>query len=247
MKVSVVVPAYNEENYLGNCLDALMKQEEKPDEIIVVNNNSTDKTVDIAKKYDVRVVNETEQGMIQARNRGFNEAQHEIIARTDADTMVPSDWIKKIKQHFINNDVVAVSGEATTYDLSNELARQAAIQSQKSYFILMRTALGHDCLLGPNMAIRKSAWEKVKNTVCLNDNDVHEDIDLAIHIASVGEIKHDKTLIVNSSFRRFKKITSYFEYPYRTVKSVNIHKQRVMKEKSKAFVKKFVAKAFLNN
>lgn len=247
MKVSVVVPAYNEENYIGNCLDALMKQEEKPDEIIVVNNNSTDKTTEIAKKYDVKIINEAEQGMIQARNRGFNEAQYEIIARTDADTIVPPDWIKKIKQNFINDDIVAVSGEATTYDLSNELAKQAAIQSQKSYFILMRTALGHDCLLGPNMAIRKNAWEKVKKTVCLNDNDVHEDIDLAIHLASVGKIGHDKTLIVNSSFRRFKKITSYFEYPYRTVKSVNSHKQRVMKEKSKAFVKRFVAKALLIN
>jgi len=51
-----------------------MNQIEKPDEIIIVNNNSTDKTVAIAEKYPVKIVNEPEQGMIQARNRGFNEA-----------------------------------------------------------------------------------------------------------------------------------------------------------------------------
>src|ERR1035437_9820650 len=89
MKVSVVIPAYNEEKYIGACLDSLMDQKEKPDEIIVVNNNSTDNTAKIVKKYPVRLINEEQQGMIPARNRGFNEAKFEIIARTDADTILP--------------------------------------------------------------------------------------------------------------------------------------------------------------
>jgi len=55
MKVSVVVPAYNEEAYIGNCLESLTNQKVKPDEIIVVNNNSTDATVKIAKRFPVRI------------------------------------------------------------------------------------------------------------------------------------------------------------------------------------------------
>lgn len=246
MKVSVVVPAYNEEKYLATCLDSLTHQIEQPDEIIVVNNNSTDETVAIAKKYPVTIINESEQGMIQARNRGFNEANYEIIARTDADTKVPPDWIAKIKKHFEDPHVVAISGSATTYDALNNLSKRAMVQTLKSYLIIMKKVLGHECMIGPNMAIRTTTWKKIKNFVCLNNNDVHEDIDLSIHLAPFGKIIFDNTLIVSSSSRRFKKFESYIEYPYRVVKSVNRHKQSAMKEKSKAFVKKIVSKAFLN-
>src|SRR3989304_3585243 len=59
MKVSVVIPVYNEEKYIKNCLDSLMNQTEKPDEIIVVDNNCTDKTVSIVKKYKrIKIIQE---------------------------------------------------------------------------------------------------------------------------------------------------------------------------------------------
>src|SRR6266567_2953645 len=95
LRISVVIPVYNEEKYLGKCLDSLMRQNVKADEIIVVDNNSTDNSVAIAKKYPIRVVFEKTQGMIPARNHGFNEARYEIIARTDADTILPVNWIKR--------------------------------------------------------------------------------------------------------------------------------------------------------
>jgi glycosyltransferase involved in cell wall biosynthesis len=247
MKISVVIPAYNEEKYIKTCLESILNQEEQADEIIVVNNNSTDKTVELAKEYPVRVVNEAEQGMIQARNRGFNEAQYEIIVRTDADTIVPQNWIKRIKKYFENEKLIALSGPSSFYETNNNLSEKAALQTQKSYLNFMTHAMGHGCLYGPNMALRKSAWERVKNSVCLNDRDVHEDLDLAIHLAPFGEIMVDDTLIVNASFRRFKKLKSYFEYPYRVVKSVNRHKQLVMKEKGKELMKKIAAKNFLAN
>lgn len=112
MKVSVVIPAFNEAEFLDACLNSLTKQTEPPDEIIVVNNNSTDNTVKIAKKYDVRIVNEKKQGMISARNSGFNKAKFDIIARTDADTILPPSWIKKIKNGFKDKDLVALSGRS---------------------------------------------------------------------------------------------------------------------------------------
>ncbi|HEX8932548.1 MAG TPA: glycosyltransferase family A protein, partial [Patescibacteria group bacterium] len=100
MKISVIIPAYNEEKYIGACIESLLKQNRLPDEIIVVNNNSTDQTAAIASQYPVKVINEKEQGITPARNRGLNEAQYDIIARTDADTILPPDWIEKIKKHF---------------------------------------------------------------------------------------------------------------------------------------------------
>ena len=63
MKVSVVIPVYNEEKKISNCLNSLMKQDEKPDEIIVVDNNCIDKTISIVKKYaTVKIIQEKKTG-----------------------------------------------------------------------------------------------------------------------------------------------------------------------------------------
>lgn len=247
-KLSVVIPAYNEEAYIEACLDSLMRQEEIPGEIIIVNNNSTDNTVKLAKKYPVRIVNEKEQGMISARNRGFNEAQYDIIAQTDADTILPPDWIKKIKKDFSSRDIIAVSGPVDFYDLPDAVSApkwptKALLQS---YSKIMKQILKHDCIIGPNKALRKSAWEKIKDDVCLNDSEVHEDIDLSIHLAVLGKIKFDKSLLVSSSCRRWKKLEPYFEYPYRVLKSVRKHKKLAIgTTESRLFVKKFVGKYIL--
>ena len=245
MKVSVVIPAYNEEGYLNNCLDSLMAQTVMPDEIIVVNNNSTDKTVAIAKKYPVRIINEKKQGRTPARNRGFSEAQYEIIARTDADTIVPPTWIKQIKQQFKDKKLVALSGPAHFYDLP-DVVKQGKLTTEAffSYIRLFKQIMKYDCLYGPNTALRRDAWEKIKNEVCMDDNEVHEDIDIAVHLAPLGKIVFDYNFVVESSFRRWKKIESYFDYTNRMIKSIRKHKTLVVEQKGKNLVKRLVARAF---
>lgn len=245
MKVSVIIPAFNEEAYIGNCLDSLMKQEIMPDEIIVVNNNSTDKTVTIAKKYPVRIISEKKQGITHARNKGFHEAKYQIIARTDADTVVPTDWIKKIKKHFEDKELIALSGPAHFYDLP-DVVRTAKLTTEAafSYIRIFKQIMGYDCLYGPNMVIRKTAWEQVKPHICLDDKEVHEDIDIAIHLSHFGKIQFDYSFLVSSSFRRWKKIDPYFEYTSRIVKSISKHK-KITRAQGKEWVKRLLAKAFV--
>ena len=237
LNVSVIVPAFNEEKNIGECLKHLTNQEEPADEIIVVNNNSIDGTVRIAKKFPVRIVNESTQGMIPARNRGFNEAQYEIIARTDADTHVPPDWIKHIKQIFENNpDVIATSGPATFYDFPPPV-RTSTLFTRWYIEMIEEKAIRHDSMFGPNMAIRKASWEKVKDEVCLNDKDVHEDIDLAIHLGHIGRIFFDPTLVVAASARRWKKLSPYFEQSYRSIKTIRRHNKTVLEMRGRQLVK----------
>ncbi len=86
--ISVVVPAFNEEKFIGRCLEALKRQDfSEKYEIIVVDNNSTDKTAQIAKRMGVKVVSEKKQGDVFALRKGCSEAQGEIIAITDAETL----------------------------------------------------------------------------------------------------------------------------------------------------------------
>lgn len=224
MKLSVIIPAYNEERRLESCLQSIIAQVEKPDEIIVVDNNSHDKTAEVAKRMGARVVKETVQGMIPARNRGFDEAKGDIIARTDADTHVPSDWLKRIKKAFRDDPkLIGLSGPAAFYDIPQ--FSDISDWPTKVFFETLHKAFRHDFLFGPNMAIRKKAWEKVKDDVCLDDKEVHEDIDLSLHLIAYGRIKFDPELVVSSSARRWRKISPYFEYPYRGIKTYRKHKR----------------------
>ena len=95
-----------------------------------------------------------------------------------------------------------------------------------------------------NCAIRKSAWEEIKDSVCLDDKKVHEDLDLAIHIAPFGKILFINSLSVKTSVRRWKRPEAYIEYLYRGLTSIQRHKQLAVKQRSKQFVKKVMEKAF---
>lgn len=255
MRISVVIPVYNEEKFIEGCLKSIVNQTEKPDEIIVVNNNCTDKTIAIIKKKfpEITIVKETTQGMIPARNSGFSKAKGDIIARTDADSRVPLDWISRIKKHFQNDKtLLGLSGPTHFYDIPNlvQYENWPIKLYNKSY---INNILKHDGLLGPNMALRKKTWNLIKNEVCLSDKDVHEDIDLSIHLAEHGKILFEETLIVEASFRRWKKLKPYFEYNYRYVKTIEKHKKWLARLKQKALkpsktlrvqkVKKFLQKS----
>jgi glycosyltransferase involved in cell wall biosynthesis len=225
MKVSVVIPVYNEEQYLRGCLKSIMEQEIMPDEIIVVDNNSTDRSIEIAKEFPVKILTQKRQGISWTRNKGFNAAKYNIIARTDADTRVPKHWVKHIKRAFEKDPkLIGLSGPAHFYDASKAMDK---INVPMFMFLdsLYRLFVKHAFLFGPNMAIRKDAWEKVKNNVCNDNKQVHEDMDLSMHLAKYGKLKFDQKFSVYSSSRRLKDATSYVDYPFRSVKTITIHKK----------------------
>ena len=203
-------------------MDSVKCQVEKPDEIIVVDNNSTDNTVNIAKKYNVRLLKEKKQGITPARNKGYDSAKYEIIARCDADSILPPDWIKKIKDNFKNHHIDALTGPGDVYDLV-----PGKSLSYKAYFdFVKKIQHGKETLWGPNMAITKLMWNKVKKELCFDDKKVHEDIDLALHILrNKGKIYRDNSLIVKMSSRRlkFKPLSLLIEYPYRMMRTYKCH------------------------
>lgn len=221
MKISVVVPAFNEEKYIRNCLESLKNQEMPADDIIVVDNNCTDKTINIAKKYPVRIIKEKKRGIIFARNTGFNAAKHEIIARCDADTIVPKNWVKRIKLNFAKKKIDGLTGPASFYDLPFPTLF-FTIAYLKGMKIIQK---GKNTLIGPNMALTKKIWNKVRGEVCLDEKKVHEDIDLALHINRYGKIDFDSTLVVAASARRIKyhPFSFFGEYPLRLIKTLITH------------------------
>ena len=220
MKVSVVIPAYNEEKYIGRCLGSIIGQSVPADEIIVVDNNSTDKTKEILERFNIKIVKEKIQGMIAARNRGFNEAKYDIIARCDADVIVPDDWIERIKKNFTKKKIDGLSGPVAYTD--SPLITSSPIPSKVYLESLRILSKGNRYLVGMNMSLTKDIWNKVKNSVSLNDSEVHEDIDLSLNIVKAGgKIGYDPKLIVSSSARRIigKPKSFFIEYPARMIKT----------------------------
>lgn len=106
--ISVIIPAFNEEAFLPRCLESLQAQKNAPNfEVIVVDNNSSDDTIQVAKHFKVKVMNEPKAGVVHARNAGLQAARGEIIVSTDADTYFSESWLAYIGDFFVNHPKAA--------------------------------------------------------------------------------------------------------------------------------------------
>ena len=211
LTLSIVLPVYNEELHLKRCLDAIAKQRDMPDEVIVVDNNSTDKSVAIAKTYPfVSILREKKQGVLYARTKGFDAAESDIIARIDADTVLPPTWVRTVKQLLQTSDYDAVTGPVFYYEYplprTNYKIDHRVRQSLYNYN-------GHaPFLFGSNAALRRTTWRAVRDTLCDRD-DVHEDLDLAVHLYQSGyHILYDERMLAGVSARRWDDSFSQFRH-----------------------------------
>ncbi|MDO8583097.1 MAG: glycosyltransferase family 2 protein [bacterium] len=205
-EVSIIIPAYNEEEYIRPCLQSLVWQNTKRNfEVILIDNNSTDATKKIAMsfkdKLDIRIITEKKQGRGIARWRGFEEATGEFLFSSDADTIFPPEWIERFMEYFKDKKIVAVT---SLCDIDGTSRRKKIIFK----FVQLlaneghRIALGHYWLSGFSYAIRKDVYIKAgKIDKSLNALD---DIDLGRRVQKFGKIQFVRNTPVLSSNRRYK-------------------------------------------
>lgn len=180
LTLSIVIPVYNEESYIGTCLDAIANQTRLPDEVLVVDNNSTDKTVSIASSYPfVTIIHETRQSVMYAHKTGMNAATGDIIGRIDADTILDEHWSEEVVRSFADQNIRAVVGPNGHHDFV--FPKTGRWLEDKLLKGALR--LGYDFLFGCNMAIRRSTWEHFEPELC-EDKDIFEDMDLVAHMAA---------------------------------------------------------------
>ena len=227
LTLTIVIPAYNEERHLAECLDAIARQTVKPDEVIVVDNNSTDRTAEIARKYPfVKVLHESKQGFTPPRNRGFNAATGDIIGRINADAILVSNWVEHIKADFAADEKLGgVSGVSIS-----ELLPWRGIRSTlwaRVYFALSDAYFRLPVLWGANMAIRRDVWLAVRADACPDDRLVHDDIDLSLLIAGHGwRLKHDDKARIRLDGRDYTHWPKFKEYVLRRISTKRYHDRR---------------------
>ena len=117
-RFSIVIPCYNEEDYIASALESLFSQQTSCSyEVVVVDNNCTDRTAEIAASYGARVVKETTPGICAARQAGTDAALGEIVISTDADTNFNPNWLESYHQAYLADpELIAVGGSCRYYD-----------------------------------------------------------------------------------------------------------------------------------
>lgn len=205
--ISVIVSAFNEEKYLPGCLESLIQQTYPKDRfsVTVVNNNSTDETFSIAKKYGAKVISEKKQGYVFAFKKGMDTAKGDIIAVTDADCKVPKNWLEKIAVTFRNNNVVGLTGLST---LNIKSKTVDSLTKLLYHFFLKGTfSINKPNMSGSNCAIRKNAYKEIGS---IDTNfAMSPDVDLGIRLKKHGKVVYLEDLVVSTSARRFEKRIFY--------------------------------------
>lgn len=199
--INVIIPTLNEGKVISRCLESLSKQTYKNFEIVVVDSRSTDRTLEIVKKYKCRVVNESKLGISFARNRGVRESKGDIVVHTDGDSVYYPNWLAKIAKHFEDKEVVAVGGPIEPTE--RKLKHRLIFKVTTNYFPRFAKLFGFIAFQGSNSSFRRSAYEKAggygEKIRTLEDNEFPN------RIKKLGKVVFDPSLVVASSTRRFEK------------------------------------------
>lgn len=212
MKLAFVIPAYNEEAMIGQCLTTVLAEIERsghPADVIVVDNASTDRTGEIAASFaGVRVVKETNKGLVHARAAGFAATEgYDLVANVDADTLVPEGWLSTVFDEFDRRSgLVCLSGPYIYYDLTRPQRALVEVFYVFTYiaYLINRFVLRVGSVIhGGNFVFRREAWEKAggyDRTIAFYG----EDTDVAVRLSRIGPVKWTHRLRIKTSGRRLQ-------------------------------------------
>jgi len=124
--ISVIIPCFNAEEFLKETLDSILSQQEEIEDIIVVDDGSTDQSASIVKSYnDSRIIylHQPNKGVSVARNRGLTQAKGEFVVFFDADDKMTPDFLKERKKILIDNpDVDFCCGPVNVFPLQQKIS-----------------------------------------------------------------------------------------------------------------------------
>ena len=229
--ISFIIPCYNEEAHIKDCIRSIRKHVWYiPYEIIVVDNNCTDKTVEIAESELAITIKETRKGVVFARQAGYEAAKGRLIANIDADSKITDGWIWEALSRLSNDNTVAVTGPLE-YDNANLSLRIMT----KLYYMIAKFSNDYVgvFLQGGNAIIKKSALDKVGG-YDLNIAFYGEDTMTAKRIQHLGKIEFNPRMITTTSPRRLEEqgiisttwmyLTNYFSVTFKNKSTTNDYK-----------------------
>lgn len=222
--VSVVIPVKDDDRALRRCLDALARQTRPADEVIVVDNGSSDASALVARDAGARVVRCDRTGIPAASATGYDAATGDVILRLDADCVPAPNWVETMTDAFDRRpDVDAFTGHARFVDGPRVLRMPLAAVYLGCFALVMVPTLGHVPLFGSNLGLRGSAWRAVRDEVHRDDAELHDDIDLAFHVGDVGRIRYLPRARMGISMRPFGDARAFVRRIAMGFRTVTVH------------------------
>jgi glycosyltransferase involved in cell wall biosynthesis len=208
LKISVIVCAHNEAQYLPACLYSLLTQTRRPDEILVVNNASTDETRAVALQVPhVRVLDEPRKGLVIARESGRRATSGDVLVYLDADCRAPLSWLSRIEARFESDrNLIALSGPYRFYDWDwwgRLLIRAYDFTLAPATQLLVKHVLRIGTVFyGGNFAVRRRALDWIGGF----DTSIEfhgEDTNLGRRLFAVGKVGLFHDCYLHTSARRY--------------------------------------------
>lgn len=225
--ISVIIAAYNEEACIERCLESVKNQTYKDFEILVIDGESKDKTVEISRKYTDKIFYSNKGSPGPARNVGVANCSGDIVAFTDADTVVDSHWLERINLAFKDPKMVGVGGILRPLDA--RLLDKIVFKINSDLFYRLTALFGFYQLGTPNCAYRKDAFQKAGGFD--ESLSMLEDTELSIRMKRYGKMKVDKKMIVYNSARRFQQ-EGYMKVFFRYIKEyINLFSGKKVRSK----------------
>jgi glycosyltransferase involved in cell wall biosynthesis len=208
LRISVIVCAHNEARYLPACLHSVLAQSRQPDELLVINNASTDETAAVAARIPfVRVIDEPRKGLVIARETGRRHASGDILIYLDADCRAPLTWIARIERRFDQDaTLIALSGPYRYYDWDwwgRSLIRAYDFTVAPATQLLVKHILRIGTIFyGGNFALRREALEAIGGF----DTSIEfhgEDTNVGRRLSAIGKVDLFHDCYLHTSARRY--------------------------------------------
>ena len=208
--ISVVVPTYNEEQNIERCLESLADQTVPREtyEVIVVDGNSKDRTRELAEPLADSVFIQKSKRVGGARNDGVMAASGEVVATTDADCILPRDWVERIGKNFAEREIVQLYG--TVYPIEDGVRNRLSLVGANTFSRLGYHTRTIYFTLGCNTAFDREAFIRAGMYRCI---DAGDDLEIAQRMRRIGKVYLDPDLAVGFSMRRYQQ--------FGTIKSIS--------------------------
>ena len=219
--ISVVIPVLNDAGLLARCLDAINAGHRQPDEIVVVDNGSSDGSADVARAGGARVVVEPRRGIAPACAAGFDAARGDLLARIDADCVPDRDWLRRAEQRFADEPALdALTGSADFIGANRFAAWLGRVAYLGWYFWAMGLLLGHPPFFGSNLVLRADAWKQLRTGFHRESPTVHDDLDLSFQVPPGMVVVYDEARLMGISARPFDSLDSFAVRAWRGVATI---------------------------
>lgn len=187
--VSVIMPVYNGEKYLQEAIDSILNQTFGDFEFIIINDGSTDKTLEIIKSYSdprIRVISQENKGIIHSLNKGISESRGKYIARMDADDISLPDRFKRQSDFLEANPEIGLLGTTFAIQIDKKIKCIAAVLLQDSD---LRRQLLYKCPFGHGTVMFRKNLETGLNGLWYSPSEKHvEDYELWSRIALITKV-----------------------------------------------------------